>query len=172
MNPVPISDPRHLFLQNQFPLTPHFEDFHEPAKDLFTAIVHQKVSKVRGAIQKLDEDDLDCQEHQKGLTFLMACVIVEDYPTAQYLISRKVSVLKKDRSGWTAFHHAAIKGNQTMLNLLKSAEEVKDQNPERWENHCGLSCLQMRKLLERTLPLPERPVFHYFDEDSQQVIHI
>lgn len=171
MNPVPIKDQRLIFLHNQFPLTPHFKDFDEPAKDLFTAIVHQKVSKVMRVMQKLDKKGLDCIVDKKGLTLLMACVIVNDYPTAQYLLSRKVSVLKKDYSGWTAFHHAAIQGNQTMLALLKSAKEVKDQNPELLENNCGLNYRIMRQLLERTLPPPELPVFHYFDEDSQEVIH-
>ncbi|MBN9377417.1 MAG: hypothetical protein BGO14_10015 [Chlamydiales bacterium 38-26] len=166
-----ITDPRVSFLQKAYPWNDHFAEFKIPQKDLFTAIVHQKASKVMRAMQKLDKKGLDCIVDKKGLTLLMACVIVDDYPTAQYLLSRKVSVLKKDNSGWTAFHHAAIQGNQTMLDLLKYSKEVKDQNPELLENNCGLNYRIMRQLLERTLPPPERPVFHYFDEESQQVIH-
>lgn len=171
MNAVSTQDPRVVFLQKEFPLTPHLEDFDEPEKDLFIAITHQKVSLVMDALEKVDDNDLEYREYNRGLTPLMTCVILDDVPTAKYLVNRKVSVLQKDFSDWTVFHHAAIKGNQTMLAILKSAEEVQTQNPEDLKNNWGLTYVMMEHLLKRTPPLSEQPVFNYFDETSQQVIH-
>lgn len=171
MSSIPRNDQRLAFLQKEFPLTPYLEDFDEPEKDLFVAITHQKVSRIMNALENVDDEDLEFQEHTKGLTPLMACVILDDVSTAKYLVKRNVSVLQKDFSDWTVFHHAALKGNQAMLAILKSAEEVPDQNPEHLQNNCGLTYVMMEHLLKRTLPLPEQPVFNYFDETSQQVIH-
>jgi hypothetical protein len=56
-----------------------------------------------------------------GLTALHLATIQGSYDLVREMLqSGLVDVNAKDRRGWTAMHHAAVKGDREMINLLKS----------------------------------------------------
>lgn len=157
-----ITDPRVSFLQKTFPLDDRFAEFKNPAKDLFVAIAHHKTNDVFKKIQELPVKILDAQENPRKVTPLQACVIMNDIHTLELLLDQGADPCKQDTSGWTAFHHAALKGNQAMLSILKSF--AKDKNCEAYHTSCGKNYLDLEKLLQRSTADSEAPVFKYFDE--------
>lgn len=163
-----ITDQRVSYLQKAFPLHDHFAEFKTPQKDLFIAIAHNKTNDVFNKVQKLPVNILDNQENSRRVTPLQACVIMNDILMVEILLDLGVDPCKQDSSAWTALHHAALKGNQAMLSLLKSY--AKGKKSEAYRTPCGKNYLDMQRLLQRTRPDSNAAVFKYFDETHNRVL--
>lgn len=163
-----ITDPRVSFLQKAYPWNDHFAEFKNPQTDLLVAITHNKTHDVLKKVQELPVHILDHQENARRVTPLHACVIMNDIHMLERLLDQGVDPCKQDSSGWTAFHHAALKGNEVMLTLLKSY--AKSEDSEMYRTPCGKNYLDIQRLLERTRADSNALVFKYFDETDDRVL--
>jgi|GEM_PF-1524667 len=106
------------------------------------------------------------QEHF-GLTPLSVCVIVNNKNLARLFLDRSADPKIGDHQGWTAFHHAAIIGDQEMLILL--VQKVGESVAETLLNFAGGNYKDLVELITpRPISLQER-VCYYHEGEKEAV---
>ena len=143
-----------------FPKAKYINAGHAMALHYLVAF-NQPEKNIQGWLEKHPESEylnFSNQEHF-GLTPLSVCVIVNNKSLARLFLNLGADPKIGDHQGWSAFHHAAIIGDQEMLILL--IQEVGKSVAETLFNFAGGTYKDLLELITPpTISLPERVCYY------------
>lgn len=132
-----------------------------PELRLHYLILYQKVQAEAGWIEKYSAY-VDAKEPESLLTPLHLCAILGDEETAQALLRHpRVSIAEQDMRKWTPLHHAALREDPKMLELLQEVDKVKNSSAAVLRNQNNGTYQDLRRMAFPQEIHPNLEVFKY-----------
>lgn len=148
-------------LKQYFPLRESEIHRASPELQLHYLILYQKVQGEADWLEKYSES-MVAKEPRSLLTPLHLCAIIGDRKTAETLLRNpKVSVAEQDIRKWTPLHHAALRQDPEMMDMLLGADKAKNCDAAVLKNGNNGSYEELRRLAFPVEVDPNIEIFNY-----------
>lgn len=128
----------------------------------------QPSEKTKSWIEKHPECLNYREEKHLKLTPLAVCVLKQNKEMAQLLLERGADPTIGDHQGWTPFHHAAILGDDAMLQLLM--QKVEDSAAKKLLNSQRGNYQDLKNLVKAQIVTSEEKVCYHHEEGKEATV--